>query len=389
MLLLDIMSAVVSSSGAVHTPTQSTITPAVLANTYYYGSWVDDAISGLGAGLSATLLFHPLELIKTRLQVQHNYSNPIHNVTSNPNQLLCDTMKYSRNHTIPIYKNSINVVTSIFKYEGIGAFYKGLTPNLIGNVSAWGLYFMLYNHMKSFITYYRYNNNINTQLKSIDHLAAASLTGCTIQLITNPIWLIKTRMFLDTTPQYQPTSTTLNGTKIHANYQYRSFIDSLRYIVSNEGIRGLYKGMLPGLLGVSHGAVQFMAYEQCKLYVDRIHRNNRNTHIHQNSVFTLYYTPFETMCMAAASKTFAAIITYPYQVIRSRLQDSRSIYTSASHCVIQTYKQEGIRGFYRGLTVNVVKVTPQAITVFVVYESIQSYLKQHALKKQYNQQLQL
>jgi solute carrier family 25 folate transporter 32 len=140
------------------------------------------------------------------------------------------------------------------------------------------------------------------------------------------------------------------------------------------------KGILPGLLGVSHGAFQFMAYEQCKRYVDNMH--TRQQHKHISGTFTLNYTPVETMCMAAISKTFAAVITYPYQVVRSRLQDHRSVYTGAVDCVVQTWKQEGIRGFYRGLAVNVVKVTPQAITVFVVYESIQSYLKQNAVKQQ-------
>ena len=29
-------------------------------------------------------------------------------------------------------------------------------------------------------------------------------------------------------------------------------------------LRGLYRGLLPGFVGVSHGAVQFMVYEEMK-----------------------------------------------------------------------------------------------------------------------------
>ena len=47
------------------------------------------------------------------------------------------------------------------------------------------------------------------------------------------------------------------------NY-YRGMVDALVKIYRYEGIRGLYKGFVPGVFGVSHGALQFMAYEEMK-----------------------------------------------------------------------------------------------------------------------------
>ena len=41
-------------------------------------------------------------------------------------------------------------------------------------------------------------------------------------------------------------------------------VDALVKTYRYEGIRGLYKGFLPGVFGVSHGALQFMAYEEMK-----------------------------------------------------------------------------------------------------------------------------
>jgi len=44
----------------------------------------------------------------------------------------------------------------------------------------------------------------------------------------------------------------------------RGMVDALVKLYRFEGIRGLYKGFLPGVFGVSHGALQFMAYEEMK-----------------------------------------------------------------------------------------------------------------------------
>ena len=45
---------------------------------------------------------------------------------------------------------------------------------------------------------------------------------------------------------------------------YKGFIDALIKIRRDEGFKGLYKGFVPGIWGVSHGAIQFMAYEELK-----------------------------------------------------------------------------------------------------------------------------
>ena len=74
------------------------------------------------------------------------------------------------------------------------------------------------------------------QLNWTSHLVAASSAGIITLAMTNPIWVVKTRLCL----QYglgdvQPTS---NSSSI---VKYNGMIDAFKKITVNEGVRGLYK----------------------------------------------------------------------------------------------------------------------------------------------------
>jgi len=68
--------------------------------------------------------------------------------------------------------------------------------------------------------------------------------------------------------------------------------------------------MIPAIVGVSHGALQFMAYEEMKKLAAK-----RSSHGKMDKLST-----WEYISMAASSKIFATICCYPYQVVKSRLQ---------------------------------------------------------------------
>lgn len=52
--------------------------------------------------------------------------------------------------------------------------------------------------------------------------------------------------------------------KLGDNKNYTGMMDALSKIYKTEGIKGLYRGFVPGMFGVSHGALQFMTYEEMK-----------------------------------------------------------------------------------------------------------------------------
>lgn len=174
------------------------------------------------------------------------------------------------------------------------------------------------------------------------------LPGGLTAICTNPIWVIKTRML--STSSKHPRA-------------YSSVADGARHIFRSEGLHGFYRGLLPSLLGVSHGALHFMVYEKLKL--SRRKRLQRD----------LSSTDF--LILSGLSKVFAGSVTYPYQVVRARLQmyDSGKIYNGAKDVIMKVWREEGMKGFYKGLAPNLLRVLPSTWVTFLVYEKSKMFLQ--------------
>lgn len=83
--------------------------------------------------------------------------------------------------------------------------------------------------------------------------------------------------------------------------------------------------------------------------------------------------------MAASSKIFATVCTYPYQVIRSRLQNQRLdniIYHGVIDTIRKVYAKESFSGFYKGLAPNIIRVLPGTCITFAVYEGLSKKFKE-------------
>lgn len=104
---------------------------------------------------------------------------------------------------------------------------------------------------------------------------------------------------------------------------YSGLMNGLKRLYFEEGVRGLYRGMIPALFGVSHGAIQFMVYEEMKKKRNDLRHEEGST---STSELNAKLNQSEYLVMAATSKVTASVITYPYQVLKSRLQVSSHRY---------------------------------------------------------------
>jgi solute carrier family 25 folate transporter 32 len=298
------------------------------ASSVLEGVRYEHLVSGVAGGVVAAQILHPLDLIRIRFSV---YDGTI-------------SKKALR------YSGVTDAMRTIVHSEGFKGLYRGASAGILGAGTSWGLYFLFYNAAKHQLR----GADVGKQLTAAAHLGCAASSGVVTLAMTNAIFVVKTRLCLDA-----PLSHT-------GNRAYSNVFDGLWKLVRYEGVRGMYKGFVPGLLGVSHGAIQFMTYEELKkLYCNYYH-----------IPITTKLSTAVYLSMAAMSKVFAVVTTFPYQVIRARLQDQETKYTGILDTVTKTYRFEGVRGFYKGLVPNVLKVTPAVCLTFVVYEHFTYYLQQ-------------
>lgn len=287
-----------------------------------------NAGAGAAAGVIAATFVCPLDIIKTRFQV--------HGLPKLGN----GTIKRSL---------IVGSLEQIFQKEGLRGMYRGLAPTVLALLPNWAVYFTMYEQLKDFLC----SNDENHHLSVGANMLAASGAGAATTIFTNPLWVVKTRL------QTQ-------GMRAGV-VPYRNTLSALKRIAHEEGIRGLYSGLVPALAGISHVAIQFPTYEKIKFYLaDQDHTKPDKLSARDVAV------------ASSVSKIFASTLTYPHEVVRSRLQEqghhSEKRYSGVVDCIRKVFQQEGLAGFYRGCATNLIRTTPAAVITFTSFEMIHRFL---------------
>jgi solute carrier family 25 phosphate transporter 23/24/25/41 len=166
------------------------------------------------AGITSVTCTYPLDIVRTRLSIQSaSFKN----------------LKRVDGEKLP---GMWGVLTSMYKNEGgFLALYRGIVPTVAGVAPYVGLNFMVYEIARTQFT-------IEGQKEpgAIGKLAAGAVSGAVAQTITYPFDVLRRRFQINT----------MSG----MGYQYSGIGNAIFMIVKTEGVKGLYKGIVPNLLKV-------------------------------------------------------------------------------------------------------------------------------------------
>jgi solute carrier family 25 protein 33/36 len=193
-------------------------------------------------------------------------------------------------------------------------------------------------------------------------LISGLAAGVSSNTLTNPIWMVKSRL--------QLLADSTAGQKAYTGYR-----DVVKSIFREEGVGGFYKGISASYWGCLEGATQFMIYEQIKTKLIAQQNVRREE---QGLRPTDKLSQLSYFLSAAVAKGAASIITYPHEVARTRIREQARNgvfkYNGMWHTIGVVAKEEGWKGLYSGMGVHLMKVVPNTAIMFLTYEVVNSWL---------------
>ncbi len=265
-------------------------------------------ISGALTGSVVRTLLHPLDTVKTKMQVFKVQVS----VDGSPNR-----------------SGSLStVILDTLKKEGVRGFYRGLGVNLLGGAPAAGVY------------YYSYERFKEALLKLFDveeSLAVGLVSGVCAEVVSCVLWVP-----IEVVKERLQVMSTLN------TYHYKGNRDAIQQILKTEGVRSMYRGYGATILAFGPFAgISLATYDKLKFMCgfDK-----------QQIGFT------ESLGLSSVSGVIASVLTHPIDVVKVRLQvqraeavswtngQSRFGYRNTFHGLRKMISDEGMQGVFKGLS---------------------------------------
>lgn len=287
-------------------------------------------LAGGIAGMCAKSFTAPLDRLKILLQVQH---------------------KQYRSYGV------FSGFAAIYKKEGILGYYKGNTAMMARVFPYAAIQFMSYEQYKKLVRPYF------SQSGHTSNLLAGSLTGITAVTFTYPLDVVRARMAFQVNER-----------------KYAGIVHTLTSLPRQEGgFIALYRGFSSTIVGmIPYAGVAFYSYEVTKSFLMTTFSQWTTKQAMDGSGTVVLNIPANLVAGGMAG-AISQTVSYPLDVSRRHMQlagmisdHARPLGISATlSCV---YKTSGIRGLYRGMTINFYRSVPQVAVSFSVYEFLKQIL---------------
>lgn len=249
--------------------------------------------------------------------------------------------------------------------EGVSGLYSGLSSALFGISVTNFVYYYWYEWTRAFFEAAAERaGRASKKLTTVESMIAGAIAGSATVILTNPIWVVNTRM---TTRKNSSSSSSSSGSdtesatgptdeekavaaaaaaeegsadeekkkKKERKEASPSTIGTLLSLVRQEGPQALFAGVVPALVLVINPILQYTLFEQMKNAVER-----RRVRV----------TPTVAFFLGALGKLFATTVTYPYITVKSQMHVARpgEKKEGVMEAINRVIKEEGYAGLYKG-----------------------------------------
>lgn len=351
------------------------------------------ASSCIGA-LATSLLMTPLDVVKTRLQAQSQVELPCIEKTALPSgrsrqahalvldsgcpkcsyfmlnnglmeqavplssqarQVACET---------PYFRSTTDAFVQIARKEGVSSLYNGLSPTLAMAVPATMLYFTTYDMIRE-----HFRRRLRPEREWLAPVLAGSSARTIATTLISPLELVRTIMMAE-------RSTAGSA----GNSGLISVVRRVGAEIAFTGPKLLFRGLVPSLWkDVPFSAVYWLGYEQLRARLLARHQWSGKARGQDPDLKVLFQTSFVA---GACSGTFAALLTTPFDVIKTRQQvflfDRTAAVPSTLRTATQVVGEAGWTGLFAGLGPRLMKVAPACAIMIGSYEFGKGYFRQRS-----------
>jgi len=328
----------VDSQSKIFTSTES----PEKSNEYSLPS-IRDALAGASAGALAKTVVAPVERVKLLVQLGRSL----------PMEIPSEQSKKNRNIVVSINSARAWEITKIvYREEGLFAFWRGNTPNVIRQGGAAALNFMLMDWYKSIIVRVtKISNQLISHERSTEYekrrsllssFLSGGLAGGTTTTFLYPIEFVRTRLAMD-----------IGATSSSRMYP-RGMRDVFCSVWNVDGFGGFYKGYGIALTGVVvYRALHLGGYDAGKTL---LLEKKENTADGKTGL-----TLGERFMLAQTISIGAGTSCYPFDSLRRRMmmqagrESNMQIYKNSLDAFRKILSQEGVHGLYLGLGPNLLR----------------------------------
>ncbi|KAH0289445.1 mitochondrial carrier [Aureobasidium namibiae CBS 147.97] len=311
----------------------------------------DETIQGIGyflaggiSGVASRTTTAPLDRLKVYLIAQTGTNEAVQAVKSGAPTAAA---KSSANTLVKACKE-------LWAAGGIRSLFAGNGLNIVKVMPESAVKFGSYEAAKKMVA--RFEGHSNTRdISPVSQFIAGGVAGMVSQAVVYPLDTLKFRMQCETVPGG------LRGTKLIAATAVKMW--------GKNGIFSFYRGLPMGLVGMfPYAAIDLGTFEYLKRTITAYNVKKYGGHEADAAP-----SSFATALIGGFSGAIGASAVYPLNLLRTRLQSQGTAshprtYTGIMDVTRQTLAGEGVRGLFKGLTPNLLKVVPAVSITYVVYE---------------------